>query len=406
MRDGHNTALLVHPGTQHSRFLAAQLERLGRLSRYWTGFAISRHGIAGSLVDTLPRAIKERLSGRFVSGVPPGKLRTRWLIELDALRKIARVGDPQRVLHERNREFQSLIPQSEIADCDAVIGFDTSSWILAQRAAEEGKRFFLDQSSMHSRGKERLLERARRCHPEWAEDLVPRVARVAEAEEREHQLSHRIVVGSSFSRSTLVENGVSESRIVVNPYGVDLDLFRPATRPKVARPTRFLFVGSVSARKGVPTLLEAWRSLETRDSVLQIAGSIPKRSLRLLSPLKGVQFLDKVPHSRLPALMRSSDVLVLPSFFEGFGMVLLEALATGLPIIASENSAGPDLLAVDQAGIIVPAGDLERLRAAVGKFVESPEIISAMSATARRVAERYTWSAYGDRWADLLDEGC
>lgn len=397
-------ALVVHPGTQHAPSLAAQLQRRGMLGRYWTGIAIRDEGLMGRVVGALSSGLRGRLSGRVVRGLPASKLRLRFLAEVRALAQLRGGANPQLVMRARNAAFQLSVPHLELERCQVVIGFDTSAWLLGERAKKQGKRFILDQTTTHSRSKEGRLALAREQYPSWLEDLVPRDGSVALEEEREHELADLIVVASSYARSTMVECGVPVRKIVVNPYGVDLDRFQPAEERKVDRALRFLFVGSVNARKGAPLLFDAWRALEPTGAELVIAGDVPRQVEGLLDAPRGVRFLGRVSNDQIPSLMRSCDIFILPSYFEGFGMVLLEALASGLPIIASDTSAAPDLLSTALAGVVFRSGDVGGLRDAINRLQSAPERVREMGAVARRVAERYSWDAYGDRWAALLEK--
>ena len=152
----------------------------------------------------------------------------------------------------------------------------------------------------------------------------------------------------------------------------------------------------------MPLLLEAWKKLALKNAELWVIGSARKRLLQLLPSLPGLEFIGKRPHEELPDLLRECDVLVLPSFCEGFGLVLLEALASGLPVITTEATAGPDLIEDGVEGLLIPSGDLNALCQALQFFVDQPELLETMSAAARRCAEKYTWDAYGDRWNQLL----
>jgi starch synthase len=96
--------------------------------------------------------------------------------------------------------------------------------------------------------------------------------------------------------------------------------------------------------------------------------------------------------------------LVLPSYFEGFGLVLLEALAAGMPIIASDATAAPDLITAGVEGYLVPVGDVDALREVMKRFVDSPKDLAWMAQAARLCAEQHSWDAYGDRWMSLLQQ--
>jgi alpha-maltose-1-phosphate synthase len=97
-------------------------------------------------------------------------------------------------------------------------------------------------------------------------------------------------------------------------------------------------------------------------------------------------------------------VLVFPSYFEGFGLVLLEAMACGLPVITTTATAGPDIVSAGEDGWIIESGDLGALEEKMTYCLEYPEIVRQMGLQARATAERYSWSAYGDRWMTILAE--
>jgi glycosyltransferase involved in cell wall biosynthesis len=358
----------------------------------------------GRCIQRLPKGVKRQLSNRLLEGVPSERISIRPFGEWWALHRLRAGDDDQTVMFKRNAAFQTSIPEREIADSKVVIGFDTSSWLLAERAAALGRRFILDRSIGHPLSFERLVPTLRQRFPEWAENFPPRLPDFLRAEEAEHRMADRIVVPSSFTCGTLTENGVPVHKITVIPFGVDLSAFRPAPRPDASRPVRFLFLGALGVRKGVPVLLEAWRSLASLGAELWLAGPVSEKHAHLIPRLKGLRQIGKVPHKELPALLSQCDVLVFPSYFEGLAQVQLEALAAGLPIIATDASGATDLIAGGREGYIIPVGDAEALREAMLNFINSPADLAVMSPAARSCAERYSWEAYGDRWIDLLDE--
>jgi alpha-maltose-1-phosphate synthase len=400
--NGAVKALLVHPGTQYSFKLAGQLQLHGCLTRFWTGMAYVPGSSLGRAVECLPKRIQRQLANRSLDDVPAENLRTRPFGEWRALRRLRAGHDDQSVMYERNAAFQNKIPRQEIADSHVVIGFDTSSWLLAERALALGRKFILDRSIGHPLHFERVLQTLRHRFPEWVDDSPPRLPELLRAEEEEHRKADRIVVPSSFVRGTLIEQGISAAKIAVIPFGVDLDVFRPRPRPDASRPLRFVFLGSIGARKGVPLLLQAWRSLAPTNAELWLVGSISQRHARLIPSLPGLRLFSRVPHRELPDLLSLCDVLVFPSYFEGLAQVQLEGMAAGLPIIGTEASGAPDLIADGKEGYLIPVGDAEALRCVMRRFIDSPGDLARMSPAARLAAERYSWGAYGNRWMDLL----
>jgi len=104
--------------------------------------------------------------------------------------------------------------------------------------------------------------------------------------------------------------------------------------------------------------------------------------------------------------MSESDVFVFPSYFEGFGLVLLEAMAAGIPVLTTTATAGPDIITQDHDGWVTEPGDLNMLVNAMQFCLQNRDQIATMRETARATAERFSWDAYGDRWHAILERAC
>jgi glycosyltransferase involved in cell wall biosynthesis len=396
--------LLAHPGTQYSSQLARQLYRRDCLHRFWTSFALVQGGFIDRSIRRLMSSPPKWLDHRVVPEVPRDKLRTIPLLEVDAVLRMRFGAEPQIVMHRRNEKFQRAIAQADIEQSDIVIGFDTSSEILAKRAQSVGRDLILDQTIAHPKSKGRVYEQIRKQFPDWSNDLEVRDVTIGAAEDVEHQIAKAIVVASSFTKSTLVENGISPDKIMLNPYGVDLQRFSIQHRSQRDRPFRFLFAGLVCARKGIPLLLQAWSALNPVEAELWIAGPITPVAASRISSKGNVKILGKVPNPELAKVMADSDVFVLPSYFEGFGLVLLEAMAAGLPVLTTTATAGPDILSEDIDGFVIEPGDLDALVSRIKFCLANRDQIISMGASARQTAERFSWDAYGERWQQILEK--
>lgn len=456
--------LLVHPGTQHAPRLAAMLERRGLLWRFWTGVARARDAGKG-----LGARGKRRVD------IPGEKLLTIGWVELLALLFARLPINREKLWHWRNGLFQKLIPQREIEAADVVVGFDTAAWIVGQRAKLAGKKFVLDQSVGHPLSRAKAVREAGGNEEMWPQAFDTRLEMVSKAEAIEHQLADVVVAASSFSKRTLVENGVPEAKIAVIPYGVGEEFLQagaaniPGTGQEetgqeaigtrheagggrqeslvtrhsshVTSSFRFLYAGYLTKRKGIDVLLRAWSALQNvahgaRSMELGVgrqetgvgrqepnelavgsnqssAKTGPEAELRLVGggeqpePLPaGVVCLGQTPRDALLREMSEADVFVFPSLFEGFALVILEAMAAGLPVITTPNTAGPDLIEHGKEGLIVPAGDPTALRAAMESLLNDPEHARAMGRAAHEKAKEYTWERYGERWGALVRELC
>jgi len=396
---------LVHPGTQYTAQLAQQLDRHGLLGEFWTGVGVSERGwLQPWLQRGATNPLAQLLSTRIIRGVPAQRIHVRPWHEVIAVGRQRLLGhEPQAVWHRRNAAFQRALPESVLRRNDLVIGFDTSSWLMAERCAALGRTFVLDQSIGHPRAKTAVYEAVRREFPEWGHELEHRRSETLAAENLEHRLATRVVASSSFTRRTLIEHGVDAAKILVNPYGVDLTRFSPGPRAdRGTRPLRFVFVGQVSARKGVPLLLDVWSRLAPPDSELWLIGYVAPRAQALVSGLRGVVVKGLVSRIDLPGMLRECDVFVLPSYFEGFAQVMPEALASGLPVIATESSGAADLITDGEDGFVIPTGDRSALTERLQFFLHHPDRIAAMGRAGREKAGRFSWNAYGDRWAGIV----
>ena len=310
---------------------------------------------------------------------------------------------------QRNLCFQQAIPEQAIATSKVVVGFDTSSWLLGRRARNAGHRFVLDRSIAHPAALTRIMNEVAQTYPDWVPDVRTRLPELVSKEAEEHALADRIVVAGSFSRDTLIAEGIDSDRVVVNPYGVDWAAFDLVGTDRLStisetgnRPFRFLFVGTVNTRKGIPMLLQAWSQLAARNAELWIVGRIDERIRHLIPELPGLKLFGQTSRPRLIEIYAQCDVFVLPSLFEGFGLVLLEAMAAGLPVIATPHTGAVDFVDSPDLGRIVPTGEVEALLEALRHYLVHPPSRERIQASAARLRDTYSWEAYGDRWGTLL----
>lgn len=214
---------------------------------------------------------------------------------------------------------------------------------------------------------------------------------------QEMALADLVMVPSAFVAAT-VRSFHPDKPVALAPYGVDLSFWQPGDRKERPDLLRFTYAGQMSLRKGIPLLLDAWEKADLRSAELQLVGSwyLSERKRQLLP--RNVTHLPACSAAALRNHYRRSDVFVFPSFFEGFGLVLLEAMACGLPAIASTATAGPDVLAGD-SGRILPTGDLDGLVEALRWFDQHRDLIPEMGRAARKRAEQCTWERYRDSLA-------
>jgi glycosyltransferase involved in cell wall biosynthesis len=185
--------------------------------------------------------------------------------------------------------------------------------------------------------------------------------------------------------SAVVDYGVPPDRVVVNPPGVDLELWRRRSeRPSGEdRALRVLFVGGDFKRKGGDVLLEWYRTWQGPKAELHVVTKEP------IAKSAGVFVYDDIrPNDgRLIELLHTSDLFVLPSLGECFGIATVEAMAAGLPVIASDVGGTADIIEPGRNGFIVPANDVASLGKAIGEILGDAGKRASMATESRRMAE-------------------
>lgn len=213
----------------------------------------------------------------------------------------------------------------------------------------------------------------------------------------EVQLSDFAVGASSFTLKTLVKQGMAENCVHLAPYGVNIEDFKPKKEFKRNEKMRFLFVGSFSQRKGISYLLQAFKELEDagENVSLTMAGrGIMDYELVKSYKLKCLETHINLPIEKLVELMQESDVFVFPSICEGFGLVLVQAMATGLPLITTYNTSGPDFIEEGKDGFLIEAQDVEAIKNKVKYFLQNPEEVKRMGQNAIIKSKDFTWDKF------------
>lgn len=209
-------------------------------------------------------------------------------------------------------------------------------------------------------------------------------------------------------------------RAEVIPYSI---AFTPHARSTAvtARPFTALFVGRLVERKGVPVLLEAWARASLPNARLVIVGAGPDRELlearaSSLQISGSVDFRGRVSDRELADSYSTADVFVLPAVLdakgdtEGLGVVLLEAMASNVPVLASAAGGITDVVVDGESGVLVPPGDVTALADALTRLHDDPALRARLAGRgAERVRDEFSWDAIADRWAavyrDALSRG-
>jgi glycosyltransferase involved in cell wall biosynthesis len=228
------------------------------------------------------------------------------------------------------------------------------------------------------------------------------------------RVADRVVALTALERELLTSWGIPSSSITVIPNGIHLSEFAnprlPAERTDV--PPTILFVGRLySEQKGLFPLLRAFARLPPDlGAHLRLVGEDwgAKPALTALAGKLGVSdrlwFLGALDRSALLDEYRTATVFTLPSLFEPFGIVLLEAMAAGLPIVASRVGGVPALIQDGKTGVLVPPGDVDALSGALEGLLRDRGLRSRLAKGALEQVQAYDWAVLTPRWVELFEE--
>jgi glycosyltransferase involved in cell wall biosynthesis len=408
-------AVVIQRGARDAYQIASALAERGLLDRlvtdlYWPA---DRSG-AQELERVLPKSAIAMLHARFTRQVPSNLVSNCWFSGMMSF------------LLERSHRFPYPLRRAATRWCDSNIGKCGGRLAMNRESVPFSYSYYgyqafrlcpnpgiLFQLHPHPASVRRILRAELSDHPEAASSLLQEWE-LGLPEEDYRQLSeepamaHTIVAASSFTRETLIENGVPRHRVHVAPYGVDHERFR--ADPKGDRsgtqhsPLRLLFVGRLCQRKGLTYLIDAIREFRPGTVEVVVAGR-PVGDLHIFDSVRDrIQLRRSVSDAEIRDLYRGSDLLVLPSLAEGFGHVLLEALASGLPILATTHTAGPDLITSGVEGWIVSPKRADLVSERIEWALRNRAALAAMRKPAYECSRRFTWSRFRARIAEIFEE--
>jgi glycosyltransferase involved in cell wall biosynthesis len=268
---------------------------------------------------------------------------------------------------------------------------DCSIWSFIE-AKRLGKACVYDLPTCYYPAWERIQTQLSRKYSDWMPShCLPAYDARLEQKRKEMELADITLVASRYVEAT-VREFCPHKDIARTPYGIDAEFWTPGPT-KQPEPLRFIYAGNISVRKGMASLIEAWSKAALWDAELTLVGSWDLADSKRRSLPRGVRWFPPCSSQALRDRYRESHVFVFPSYSDGFGLALLEAMACGLPVIASEASVGPEIVTAD-CGFTAPPGDMDRLVELLRWFDRHRGELSIMGRQARMQAMGCTWDNY------------
>jgi len=276
----------------------------------------------------------------------------------------------------------------------AVIGYEPSCTETFTVARKLGITCVLDAASLHFR----LQDKVRGVVDGLKLDPVEREIR--DRKSREIELADWIFCASPFAKESYVQSGVPPEKIVVQPLGCDLARFFPAPAGSRSGNLRIAFAGVPGRYKGFDLLLRALQTLWARNVSVELHVFGNEGAARAMGamPVGGQLVLHgSVPHAELADKLRLMDCVVLPSLFDSFGMIVVEAMASGVPVMASDMTGGKMAIVEGRSGWILPASDEGKWMERIAQLAANPDIARSMAQACVQDARPYDWAYYHQR---------
>jgi starch synthase len=391
--------VLSHPhGNANSYHAARALAEAEWLQVFQTG--IAKPALSSRLFRWLPADVRRRSLNRRYAGIADARKHSHLLWE--AIARLGRKVKPRGLTDKVNwydvlycgHDFQ--VARSLAGGLDAVYAYEDGARKTFAAAKQSDIATLYELPLGYYRGVADEINRARKDRPHLQREVYAEPQWKQSRKDEELRLADTIIVPCAWALDSLRFSDAGNQTVIKIPYGTPADEIAARTEPPEG-PFTVLFAGHIGLRKGVPHLIEAWERLQLKEARLWLAGSLNLPEDYLREHGASFEYLGALPHVELLERMRQADLFVFPSLAEGFGLVIGEAMACGVPVLTTMNTGGPELIKDGCQGWCVPAHAVVPLTERIEWAHAQRETLFDMGQRARRRAEQWTWSDYRHR---------
>lgn len=397
---------IVIPMQQHSYKTAVGLIKAGFLDRYYTTVYYKKKSyVYRFLKIILPVELSKRMYGRCLAEINPYACTYFELLGL-LLLFVNRVSVLKRIKPWIRKILFVNFSRLVAKDCrkrqiDFIWSFDSWSLDIYKALEKEGVKVvkILDMASTATPTIAKIIEEEYNKHESFyytfernrsmysKENIIRYV--------EEFKYADYFLSPSEWVKKSLLLCGIPKDKILYLPHGVDINKYRPVNKiRKESDVLRFLFVGRVEGAKGIHYLFETFRQLADQEIELIVVGNTYSWREEVAHYSPNIKVIGLLRSSEMPKIYQMADVFILSSLWEGSSLSLLEAMAAGLPVIASEHSCAPDIITSGIEGFVYNPYDIEGLKSHILWFLNNKDKIKEMGIAARNKVENYTWEEY------------
>ena len=413
-RSHHHMIVITYPGcNQNVRETLKALEANGLLKSFHTTMAFQD---GDCLVKLAPASLRKQLLRRQFP-CPRSKIITHPYREI--IKQLAK-RTPWRSLtspesfaaadtigRDLDKEVAKYI-EKHAGSIKAVFGYEDSCLLTFRTAKKHGIARIYELTAPFWQTSRAIYNSGCQQHPEWSQTMGSLQSQeLLERKTEELKLASLVLCISQFVYKSLPESVKAETCCRVVNYGCPkIELIRNSedSSARTDKKLRVLYVGALSQRKGMADLFQAMKMLNRHDIQLVLLGSLAAPISFYRSQFPDFEYHQPAPHSEVMQLMSTCDVFVFPSLCEGRGMVQLEALSNGLPVIGTVNATTDEIIQDGVEGFIVPVGSAESIAEKIAWFADHPAERKEMSDRAKIKASSISWSTYNSQLISAIHE--
>lgn len=372
----------------HAFALSEQLERHGLLNDLYTSYAYQKNTFLSRFVKRIDK-----------ENIPASRIKTNTFLAF-----------PIKLLpgyaHRWNELFDKWVASQLIrSDSTVFIGWSGMSLNSIRAAKKRGMITTVERGSSHIVYQDAILKEE---YKKFNIDFSVHPA-VIQTELREYEEADYISIPSLFVKKTFIAQGISEKKLIMNPYGVGAAFSR---RVDIAneRKDKFtiVYLGTLSILKGLIYLFKALHRLNIPDDKVEVwfIGAIKDELKPVIEEYKkkNWKFFGHINHYELSKYLSQCDVGIQPSVAEGLSMVIPQYISCGLPVIVTDNSGGEDVVTEGVNGFVVPIREPEAIADKIKLLYNDPNKLREMKEAAEASIMRgLSWNDYGDRYVNFIN---
>lgn len=396
--------LVTHPNSnQNNRNLLLALEKKNALFRFITTVNFRTNKF---YYEFIPKKIKYFLSKRDFTKIT-NKVCTKPIIE-SALEYIKKKILKQKNFIEENSSIDNLSAKflkKNLNKIDAVYCYEDSALETFKIAKQNKIKCIYELPAVYWAEKNQIYaSEQKKIKFDYSENFLTHSSLEGKIKDEELRLADLIIVPSNYVKKTLLKTRFKKKKIVVVPYGFNDPFNRKKWTINPKKKVKILFAGNLSIKKGIHYLISAIEKINLKRKIvdLTIVGKGQYESY-LLKNFKNISFKSGLHHKELINLMRKNDIFILPSLCEGFGLVLTEAMSSGMVVVSTKKTILSELNFNKKDKIIIKSNFEEEIIKILKNLINDRTLLKKIGLNAIKTSRKYSWKDYQIKIANILE---